>query len=215
MASVKEEPVDRLAQYRIAVGTMHLTIGPAGVGKSTFILTKAAALTRGGDYPGGPKFARSGNLAILAAEDGRADTTKPRFVAAGGDPNLAFFLKTRIVTKDQTGRTVILPAVFQDLDYWARFFDLWKRLLLIADPIQAFMGRGVKDRRNTEVQAVLEPFVELLREKGIPLGRPGRPPLAPATEVIKDAWLRLSHLERAEFMVWASIAIQKNRLETS
>jgi hypothetical protein len=161
---VKEEPVDWLADWRMAAGKMHLTIGPGGVGKSTFVVTKAAGLTNGGQYPGGPRFNVSGNVAILAAEDDKADTIKPRFVAAGGDPSRIFVLRTRITTRDQQGRTVILPAVFQDLDYWKRFFDLWQLLLLIADPIQAFMGRSVKDKGNADVRAVLEPFIELLRD---------------------------------------------------
>jgi hypothetical protein len=167
LAQVKEEPVEWLADQRMAAGKMHLTIGPGGVGKSTFVLTKAAGLTNGGQYPGGPKFNVFGNVAILAAEDDKADTIKPRFVAAGGDPNRVFVLRTRITKTDKQGRTVILPAAFQDLDYWRRFFDLWQCLLLIADPIQAFMGRSVRDKSNVEVRSILEPFVEFLRERKI------------------------------------------------
>jgi hypothetical protein len=167
LKDVKEEPVEWLAGQRLAVGKMHLTIGPGGVGKSTYVITKAAALTNGGTYPGGPKFIRAGKVAVLAAEDSAADTIKPRFVAAGGNPALLFVNRTRVTTKDKDGRTVILHAVFQNLDYWNRFFDAWNPAYLIADPIQAYMGRGVNDNRNAEVRDILEPFVELVRERGV------------------------------------------------
>jgi hypothetical protein len=164
LSAVREEPIEWLAVLRMANGKMHLNVGPGGVGKSTFVLAKAAALTTGGQYPGGPRFSIQGKLAVLAAEDAAADTIKPRFVAAGGDSGRFFMLRTRVTTKDSQGRTVIRAAAFGDLDYWRRFFDLWKPSLLIADPIQAFMGRGVNDSKNNEVRDTLEPFIEVIRE---------------------------------------------------
>ena len=167
LSEVQELPVKWLADQRLAAGKIHLTIGPGGVGKSTCVLAKLAAVTVGGTYPGGAGLSKSGKVAILAVEDGKADTIKPRFVAAGGDPGKVLILKTRITKKDKEGRDVILYAVFKDLDYWRKLFDVWNPIGLGADPIQAFMGRGVNDSRNSEVRDILEPFAELLDERGV------------------------------------------------
>jgi hypothetical protein len=167
LADVREKPVHWLADHRLAKGKMHLTIGPGGVGKSQYVLAVAAAFTNQGQYPGGPQFNTSGKVAILAAEDGLVDTIKPRFIAAGGDPTKMFYQRTTVTTKDAQGRTVIKLALFEDLEYWNRFFDLWDPTLVSADPIQAFMGRSVRDKDNAVVRAILEPFVELLQVRGI------------------------------------------------
>ncbi len=169
LSDVKEEAIEWIVEQRLARSKIHLTIGPGGVGKSTYVIAKAAGFTNRTIYPGGLPFVRSGKVAVLAAEDGKADTIKPRFVAAGGDPSKIFVLKTKVVTKDEHGRTVILYAVFKDHDYWNRFFDLWAAEYLLADPVQAFLGRGVNDSRNAEVRDILEPFAELLRERGVAL----------------------------------------------
>src|SRR5262249_9558756 len=41
-------------------------------------------------------------------------------------------------------------------------FAKLKPVLIVADPIPAFMGANVNDHRNADVRRVLEPFVDLL-----------------------------------------------------
>jgi hypothetical protein len=167
LANVEEELIDWRVEKRLAAGKIHLRIGPGGVGKSTYSLAIAAAMTTQGVYPGAGSFGRAGKVAILGAEDGKEDTMKPRFVAAGGEPSQIFVLKTRITKPGKDNRPIIKHAVFADLDYWKRFFDLWEPDLLIADPVTAYLGRGVNDSKNTEVREILDPFAELLREYGV------------------------------------------------
>jgi hypothetical protein len=167
LSDTRCEDTEWIVENRLAVGKMHLRIGPGGVGKSTVAYTIAAGLTVGGSYLGIAPFKRSGRVAVLAAEDGTADAIKPRLVAAGGDPTQVRVLRTEAVTEDKTRRKVVIPAVFSDLNYWKRFFELWQPTLLIIDPIQAVLGPGVNDHRNSDVRAVLNPFVQLIRDYGV------------------------------------------------
>jgi hypothetical protein len=65
---------------------------------------------------------------------------------------------------------VIHVASFQDLDYWrAVIRRIGDVRLIVADPIPAYLGRGVNDHKNQEVRTVLEPFVTMLDEERVAL----------------------------------------------
>ena len=59
--------------------------GEPGTGKSQACISIIAAVTTGGKWPCGEGQAPLGNVIILSAEDGAADTIIPRLLAAGAD----------------------------------------------------------------------------------------------------------------------------------
>jgi putative DNA primase/helicase len=72
---------------RVGIGKLTLIAGEPGLGKSQLSLAIAVAVTTGGAWPDGSGRAPLGSVIILSAEDGVADTIRPRFDAAGGDPS--------------------------------------------------------------------------------------------------------------------------------
>jgi hypothetical protein len=87
LADVVPEKVEWLWPGRIAIGKLTLIAGEPGLGKSQLSIAIAAAVTTGAAWPDGSGRAPLGSVIILSAEDGVADTIRPRFDAAGGDPS--------------------------------------------------------------------------------------------------------------------------------
>ena len=73
---------DRLWEHRFLRGKINIIAGEGGEGKTTIALAVAAAKTSGGAYPDGKPSGEPGRVLIVAAEDGAADTIKPRLIAA-------------------------------------------------------------------------------------------------------------------------------------
>jgi hypothetical protein len=147
---------------RVVVGKINILAGEGSDGKSQLGLAIGVSLTTGKPLPDGSLPGVIGNCLILAVEDGRRDTILPRLIAAGADLARVKFVTGLVPTKLKDGQIAISPKNFQDLPYWESVFKQTKPCLLIADPIPAFLGKGVNDHRNNDVRAVLEPFQDLL-----------------------------------------------------
>ncbi len=165
---LEPEAVDWLQPDRLAVGKIHLLAGEGGNGKSQLSIAIVSALTNG-KFPDGTTTT-PGTCLILAAEDGQRDVIIPRLIAANADRGRVKFLTARARLQTKDGSSVIAFKSFQDLDYWAQIFRRFPDTrLLVADPLPAFLGRGVNDHRNAEVMSVLEPFAQLLEEHKVAL----------------------------------------------
>ena len=66
-------------------GKITIVQGDPGEGKTTFVLALAALLTRGLPMPGDTESLPPMNIIYQTAEDGLADTVKPRLTALGAD----------------------------------------------------------------------------------------------------------------------------------
>jgi AAA domain len=84
-ANIAPERVDWLWPARIARGKHTCIGGEPGDGKSQLTVFITAVITSGGDWPCGEGRSPIGNVIILSAEDGAADTIVPRPMAAGAD----------------------------------------------------------------------------------------------------------------------------------
>lgn len=91
MSDVAVRPVEWLWPRWIPLGKVTILDGDPGMGKSTLLLDLAARLSRDGLMPDGA-VGRVGSSLILSAEDGEADTIKPRLEAAGGVAERLFTL---------------------------------------------------------------------------------------------------------------------------
>ena len=118
----------------IPYGKITIIQGDPGEGKTTLVLHLAAALTRG-EMIGTEDKQEPVTVIYQTAEDGLADTIKPRLIAANADCS-------KVLVIDETEQSVSmtdgrLEAAIQQTD--AR--------LVILDPIQAYLGADVDMHR--------------------------------------------------------------------
>ncbi len=85
LAAVQPEHVQWLWPGRLPLGKLVVLDGDPAVGKSTLAVDLAARVTIGTRWPDGTDCP-AGDVLILSAEDGLADTIRPRLDAASGDP---------------------------------------------------------------------------------------------------------------------------------
>jgi putative DNA primase/helicase len=158
LSDIAPEKIEWLWPGRIAIGKLTLIAGEPGLGKSQVTLRIAAAVTTGDKWPGNENdYAPSGSIIILSAEDGLADTTRPRFDAAGGDPS-----RVRIVRaiEAKSGRGALQSSFNLASDLALLEAEIIRRgdvRLVIIDPVSSYMGK-TDSHKNTDVRGVLEPI---------------------------------------------------------
>jgi len=167
--TVKPEAVVWECKDRIARGKFFLLAGEGADGKSQIAIHLAAAYSTGGTLFGSKEHAPCRDVIFCQAEDGLNDTVVPRLIAAGADLVRIKFVKPseRFLARD--GKTSLIhPRSFQDIDYWQRLLALYPEAgLFIADPIPAYIGRGVNDHRNADLRQVIDPFFDFMETKHI------------------------------------------------
>src|SRR4051812_25340935 len=85
LADVFPEKVAWLWPGRIPAGKITVLDGDPGLGKSTLALDLAARVSMGASMPDGSSGVGRASVVLLSAEDGLADTIRPRLDAAGAD----------------------------------------------------------------------------------------------------------------------------------
>lgn len=153
LSSYEMEPVRWLWPNRFPLGKLSIIIGDPQEGKSQIAANIEARVTRGGAWPNDEGIAPQGNVLIFAAEDGVADTIRPRFEAAGGDPSKVHVIEA--VHIHQRGlRGFDLSTDLERLEAEVR--RIGDVRLIRFDPISAYMGAGkIDSHNNTDVRAVL------------------------------------------------------------
>lgn len=132
----------------IPYGKITIIQGDPGEGKTTLALNIAAALSRG-KILGSDEETEAGNIIYQTAEDGFADTIKPRLVAAGAD-----------CTKIKWVNESYEPLSFTD----ERLEEAIQRIqpkLVILDPLQAYLGANVDMHRANEIRPVMSRLASL------------------------------------------------------
>lgn len=120
--------VDWLWFPYIAYGKITVLQGNPGDGKSHVGIQLAAALSAKDFLPDGTKLPSEEHVIYQCAEDGLADTIKPRLIAAGANCRNVAFLDEEFLTLDDEK---IREAM---ADFNAR--------LLVIDPLQAYLGNS-------------------------------------------------------------------------
>src|SRR3984957_14675027 len=163
-SDIQPERLEWIWPGRIARGKAALVGGPPGLGKSQVTTNIAATVSTGGRWPCDEGRAPQGDVVILSAEDGIADTIVPRLIAAGADTNCVHIVVA--ATKlDGTGRKTFSLKTDVDLpEELSRVIGTVR--LIIIDPISAYMG-GADGNGNVETREVLEPLAEMANRLGI------------------------------------------------
>ena len=152
MSEVQLREVDWLWYPYIPFGKLTILQGDPGEGKTTLALRLAAACSAGRPMPGMKKPLPPFNVIYQTAEDGLADTVKPRL-------ELAEAVCERIMVIDETEKS--LSMIDERLE------TAIKRTgarVLILDPIQAYLG-GTMDMNRANEARDMTKRLSLLAEK--------------------------------------------------
>ncbi len=153
LSDVQRERVEWLWDRRIPLGKITLISGDPGLGKSLMTLDLAARITRGRRMPdGSPGF--DGNVVILSAEDGLGDTIRPRLEVAGADLDRVISLAT-LPTPDGHERMFVIP---DDLPQLIEVVKDVNAVLVIVDPLMAFLSSRINAHRDQDVRRALAPL---------------------------------------------------------
>ena len=148
-SNVHTKPVEWLWYPYIPLGKLTVIQGDPGEGKSTFVLNLVARLTLGQSMPDG--FSPGGRRVAIyqCAEDGVADTIKPRLQQAGADcEKVAYIVDNDIALTLEDGR--IEMAIKQT-----------RASVFIVDPLQAFIPPDSDMQSATKMRSVLRKLANI------------------------------------------------------
>lgn len=144
MSDIQEEEVKWLWYPYIPYGKVTILEGDPGEGKTTVILQIISEITKG--EPVGLKEKKQGpfNVIFQTAEDGLADTIKPRLIKADADCRYVLII-------DESKKTL-------SMDDW-RLEEAIKTTgakLVVLDPIQGYLGANVDMHRANEIRPLMK-----------------------------------------------------------
>lgn len=143
MNDIEAEEIEWLWEGFIPLGKLTILHGDPGKGKTMAMLNIIAALTTGRDMfspPGSPQVREPVNVIYQTAEDGLADTIKPRLLEAGADCSRVFFI-------DDSEKALCMSDERLEM----AIADIGAKLVVL-DPLQAFLGARVDMHRANEVR---------------------------------------------------------------
>jgi len=144
MSDIKAEQVQWLWYPYIPYGKVTIIQGDPGEGKTSFVLAMIALLTNGESLPEEDTASSPINVIYQSAEDGLADTIKPRLEQSGADCS-------RVLVIDESDRELTLCD--ERLEQAVR--ETGARLIVL-DPLQAYLGCDVDMYRANEVRPVIK-----------------------------------------------------------
>ena len=152
MSEVESQEVKWLWYPFIPYGKLTIIQGDPGDGKTTLVLNIAAKLSRGECLDSDMDVQEPVNVIYQTAEDGLADTVKPRLEIAGADCE-------KILVIDESDKSLSMAD--------ERLEEALARTgakVLILDPIQAYLGGGMDMNRANEARDMTKKL-GLLAEK--------------------------------------------------
>ena len=140
MSEVQSQEIEWLWYPFIPYGKLTIVQGDPGDGKTTLILNIAAKLFKGEGLDDAMKLTEPMNIIYQTAEDGLADTVKPRLEKAGADCE-------RIVVIDESDKSLSMA----DERLEEAIIQTGARMLIL-DPIQVYLGGGMDMNRANEAR---------------------------------------------------------------
>lgn len=128
--------------------------GDPGLGKSTLSDEFAAVVTTGGQWPDGTRCEYPGSVLLMSAEDGLADTVRPRLDAAGADVTKVHAIEG-VPVVDEDGERVLRPPTLADVVALDEAITSTDARLLIVDVIMAYLPGGTDSHRDQDIRRVM------------------------------------------------------------
>lgn len=155
VSDVQREEVNWLWTHRIPRGKLTIIEGDPGEGKSFLSQAIATAVSRGFGLPGEKEPREPENVLIMNAEDGLADTIRPRLEDMRADLGRVVAL-SGLRDEQEQERSLTLA----DLDVIEKAIVEHRPALVIVDPIIAFTAN--KDTyKAAEIRSLLAPLAAL------------------------------------------------------
>ncbi len=148
LSGVTPEKIDWLWYPYIPRGKVTLLEGDPGLGKSWATMAIAAAVSRGRKLPG-QKVARNGKVLVLSAEDGIADTIRPRVGSLEANLRKVFAIDEPVIM-DEEG----IERVGQQI-------RVIKPQLVVLDPLVAYMGGKIDLHKANETRTIMSGLAHL------------------------------------------------------
>ena len=148
MRDVEVEPICWLWYPFIPYGKVTIIQGDPGEGKTTLVLQIIARLTKGERIIDEDESLPI-NVIYQTAEDGLADTIKPRLLAANADCS-----KVLVIDDSDT------PLTMRDARLEQAIIETNAKLVVL-DPIQGFLGADVDMHRANEIRPIMKHIAEL------------------------------------------------------
>ena len=149
MSEIQSKEVAWLWYPFIPYGKLTIIQGDPGDGKTTLVLNIAAKLSKGEGLDSDMKLTEPLTVIYQSAEDGLADTVKPRLEAAGADcENISIIdesIKSLSMIDERLEEAIIKT----------------KAKLLILDPIQAYLGGNMDMNRANEARDMTKKLAAL------------------------------------------------------
>ena len=144
MSDIETEQVRWLWYPFIPYGKVTIIQGDPGEGKTSFVLAMIALLTTGKPLPGEDIAAEPIRVIYQSAEDGLADTIKPRLEMSGADCS-------RVLVIDESDKELTLCD-----ERLEQAVQETGAKLIVLDPLQAYLGDNVDMHRANEVRPIFK-----------------------------------------------------------
>ena len=167
LADVESEQVKWLWPGRIPLGKLTVLEGDPKTGKSTVALDLAARVSTGGPMPDGGASPGPRQVILMTAEDGLADTVRPRLDAAGADTTLITAWES-VPERDDEGNPAAErpPSLPRDLGVLEDLVVKRGAALVIVDVLNAYLGSGVDGHKDQDVRRALMPLTKMAARTG-------------------------------------------------
>lgn len=154
MNDVRAEEVKWIWYPCIPCGKVTIIQGDPGEGKTTLMLEVISLLTRGELLPECDEAVAPMNVIYQTAEDGLADTIRPRLDASGADCS-------RVLVFDEAEKELTLCD--ERLEAAVRKTGAG---LIVLDPLQAYLGCEVDMHRANEVRPIFKQLCQMAERTG-------------------------------------------------
>lgn len=146
LSDVESTPVEWLLEPYIPLGKITIMQGNPGEGKTSIGLIIASWLSNGKRLPDDDTQYEPINILYQTAEDGLADTIKPRLLAANADT-------TRILVIDESDADLTMTDKRLE-----QAISETNAKLVILDPIQAYLGASVNMNSANDIRSQIKPL---------------------------------------------------------
>lgn len=157
LADVVREEVHWRWKDRLPLGRLTGLIGDPEVGKSWLSLAIATAVTTGAPLPGDTERWQPARVLLLTAEDGLADTVRPRLEDMSADLRNVTVLRAIREGNGQERH----PDLVRDLPALESALAEGGYHLVIIDPLNAYLGTVLDTHRDAALRSVLGPLAGL------------------------------------------------------